>query len=122
MNASLSPLCLPRSTTNPTPLDDCVSAFCASEGLSPQETVVVSWAARGLSDKQIACELRVSRSTVGTYWQRIYDKLRVQGQREVLALILQFSTNLHREGLPTQRTNVCAHAARACAHVPGTVS
>jgi DNA-binding CsgD family transcriptional regulator len=39
----------------------------------------------GLSYKEIAGELDIKTATVGTYVQRIYEKLHVRGRREIIA-------------------------------------
>jgi DNA-binding NarL/FixJ family response regulator len=64
------------------------------EDLAPRERQVLELLVRGLSYKEIAGELGISSSTVGTYVQRIYEKLHVSSRREIMAL--------HR---PTPATN-----------------
>ncbi len=56
------------------------------EDLAPRERQVLELLVQGLSYKEIAGELGISSSTVGTYVQRIYEKLHVSSRREIMAL------------------------------------
>jgi DNA-binding NarL/FixJ family response regulator len=56
------------------------------EDLAPRERQVLEFLVQGLSYKEIAGELGISSSTVGTYVQRIYEKLHVSSRREIMAL------------------------------------
>lgn len=40
---------------------------------------------KGYSYKEIGDELEIKVSTIGTYMQRIYDKLHVRSRREIIA-------------------------------------
>jgi DNA-binding NarL/FixJ family response regulator len=54
-------------------------------GLGPREQQVLEFLVAGLAYKEIATELGIGVSTVGTYVQRIYEKLHVRTRREVIA-------------------------------------
>lgn len=55
-----------------------------SETLAPREQQVLELLVKGYSYKDVAKELGISTSTVGTYVQRIYDKLHVSSRREII--------------------------------------
>ncbi len=55
-------------------------------GLGSREQQVLEFLVAGLSYKEIASELNIKTSTVGTYVQRIYEKLHVRSRREIIAL------------------------------------
>jgi DNA-binding NarL/FixJ family response regulator len=54
-------------------------------GLGPREQEILDFLVAGLSYKEIATELNIKVSTVGTYVQRIYEKLHVRSRREIIA-------------------------------------
>jgi DNA-binding NarL/FixJ family response regulator len=54
-------------------------------GLGPREQEILDFLVAGLSYKEIAAELSIKVSTVGTYVQRIYEKLHVRSRREIIA-------------------------------------
>ena len=54
-------------------------------GLGPREQQVLKFLVDGLSYKENAGELGITNNTVGTYVQRIYEKLHVRSRREVIA-------------------------------------
>jgi DNA-binding NarL/FixJ family response regulator len=54
-------------------------------GLGPREQQVLKSLVDGLSYKEIAGELGITSNTVGTYVQRIYEKLHVRSRREIIA-------------------------------------
>jgi DNA-binding CsgD family transcriptional regulator len=56
------------------------------DGLTTREREVAGFAARGLTDVQIAARLSVSRRTVETHLHRVYAKLGVSGRRELTPL------------------------------------
>jgi DNA-binding CsgD family transcriptional regulator len=56
-------------------------------GLTTREREVAGFAARGLTDVQIAERLSVSRRTVETHLYRVYAKLGVSGRRELAPLL-----------------------------------
>jgi len=55
-----------------------------TETLAPREQQVLELIVKGFSYKDIAKDLDISTSTVGTYVQRIYDKLHVSSRREIV--------------------------------------
>lgn len=54
-------------------------------GLGQREQQVLELVVNGLSQKEIAGELRIAVSTVNTYVQRIYEKLHVRSRRGLIA-------------------------------------
>ena len=55
------------------------------ESLAPREQQVLELLVKGYSYKEVSKELGISTSTVGTYVQRIYEKLHVSSRREMVA-------------------------------------
>ena len=55
------------------------------DSLAPREQQVIEYLMTGLSYKEIASKLNIGVSTVGTYVQRIYEKLHVRSRREIIA-------------------------------------
>lgn len=53
--------------------------------LPERESQVLSLAAKGYTDKQIAAELGISQETVGTYWRRILLRFGAASRTEVVA-------------------------------------
>jgi DNA-binding CsgD family transcriptional regulator len=74
-------------------LERCAGATTAllrrsvGEGLTTREREVAGFAARGLTDSEIAARLSVSRRTVETHLYRVYTKLGVSGRRELRPLL-----------------------------------
>ena len=60
-------------------------AFPEEESLTSREQQVLELLVEGFSYKEIAQRLGISTSTVGTYVQRIYEKLHVSSRREIMA-------------------------------------
>jgi len=58
------------------------------ELLSHRERSVVELAASGLSDKEIALELQISKGTLTTYWARIRRKCPAKSRSELVALFV----------------------------------
>jgi len=54
-------------------------------GLGAREQQVLDFLVSGLSYKEIAGELQITTSTVGTYVRRIYEKLHLRSRREIIA-------------------------------------
>jgi DNA-binding NarL/FixJ family response regulator len=54
--------------------------------LGPRERQVLEFLVAGLSYKEISSELGIKSVTVGTYVQRIYEKLHVRSRREIIAV------------------------------------
>ncbi|MCX7414288.1 MAG: response regulator transcription factor [Planctomycetia bacterium] len=55
-----------------------------AETLAPREQQVLELLVKGYSYKDVSKELGISTSTVGTYVQRIYEKLHVSSRREIV--------------------------------------
>ncbi|MCV0402806.1 MAG: LuxR C-terminal-related transcriptional regulator [Chloroflexi bacterium] len=55
--------------------------------LTRREVEILTWAARGNSDDQIAARLLISTGTVGKHLEHAYDKLGVHSRAEALALL-----------------------------------
>jgi DNA-binding NarL/FixJ family response regulator len=55
-----------------------------ADTLAPREQQVLELLVKGYSYKDVSKELGISTSTVGTYVQRIYDKLHVSSRREII--------------------------------------
>jgi DNA-binding NarL/FixJ family response regulator len=53
--------------------------------LGTREQQVLDLLVKGYSYKEIGDELEIKVSTIGTYMQRIYDKLHVRSRREIIA-------------------------------------
>lgn len=71
---------------------DLVPILLEAYGLTAREADIVSLIARGLSTKQIAAELCISRHTVSDYTKAIFDKCDVASRGELVAKI--FTENL----------------------------
>jgi DNA-binding CsgD family transcriptional regulator len=59
------------------------------DGLTTREREVAGFAARGLTDVEIAARLSVSRRTVETHLYRVYAKLGISGRRDLAPLFTQ---------------------------------
>lgn len=77
-------------------------------GLSPRETQVVTLAAEGLTDKEIARELGIGLGTVGTLWSRIRGKL---GQHNRTELVVRWMSCDAHGGLSETAMRACIEAA-----------
>ncbi len=62
------------------------NALAEDAAIGPREQQVLDLLVQGFSYKEIADELSIKVSTVGTYMQRIYEKLHVRSRREIMAL------------------------------------
>jgi DNA-binding NarL/FixJ family response regulator len=62
-----------------------VSVAMEEAALGVREQEILGLLVAGLSYKEIAGELSIKVSTVGTYVQRIYEKLHVRSRREIIA-------------------------------------
>lgn len=70
------------------PNDDELSDFANRYRLSPNEKRVLECALLGMNNDEAASALKCQRSTVATYWNRIFRKTGVSGQRDVVVLLL----------------------------------
>lgn len=68
----------------PTP-PPALGAAIEDAALGPRENEILELLVAGLSYKEIADQLDIKVSTVGTYVQRIYEKLHVRNRREIIA-------------------------------------
>lgn len=68
---------------------ECVDSYSDVHKLSRQEGRVLLAAVHGVADKKVADELGISRSTISTYWKRIFSKTSCRSQRDVLAHLLR---------------------------------
>lgn len=59
------------------------------KNLTPRETEVLHLIAEGLLNREIAEQLQLSESTVESYLDRIYRKLKVRNRTEAAACYLQ---------------------------------
>ncbi len=63
-------------------------AELARLGLTPRESEVLGWAARGLGDIGIGAEMGISPRTVNKHLEHIYRKIGARGRTEAVALAL----------------------------------
>jgi DNA-binding NarL/FixJ family response regulator len=68
---------------------DHVQNFARTYRLSPREIALLRLAVLGRNNDQAAAELGCSRATVATYWNRVFRKTGVSGQRDVIILLLR---------------------------------
>jgi DNA-binding NarL/FixJ family response regulator len=80
---------VPGKTLSPgtagAPHSTAAAAAADEESLAPREQQVLELLVKGYSYKEVSKELGISTSTVGTYVQRIYEKLHVSSRREMMA-------------------------------------
>jgi DNA-binding NarL/FixJ family response regulator len=99
-------LCLARhgDLTLPLPLDtsvllaavehllqrqDYVTQFARSYKLSPRESALLRLATAGRNNDEAAAQLGCTRATVATYWNRMFRKTGVSGQRDLMILLMR---------------------------------
>lgn len=68
---------------------DDVKRFATRYRLSPKEASLVRHALEGLNNDEAAGALGCSRPTVSTYWNRIFRKTGVSGQRDLVILVMR---------------------------------
>jgi len=73
----------------PPPLTGRVSSNGEWAGLTERQREIVAWAARGLSNKQIARQLGISPETVKTHLHHVFEREGVHGRMALLAAHLQ---------------------------------
>jgi DNA-binding CsgD family transcriptional regulator len=69
------------------------------DSLSDREREILNLAIDGMTDQQIANRLRITSSTVNSYWVRIRGKLGHLGRTELVSKIVQQSANVHSNSL-----------------------
>ena len=68
---------------------DEVKRFASRYRLSPKEASLVRHALEGLNNDEAADALGCTRPTVSTYWNRIFRKTGVSGQRDLVILVMR---------------------------------
>lgn len=71
----------------PADFDEAVAALSAKHGLTPRETEVFALLARGRNGQAIMDKLVISRNTMKSHCRRIYAKLGVHSQQELIDLV-----------------------------------
>lgn len=67
--------------------------------MSDRERTVLLLAAEGLTDKQIAKHLNLSQRTIGTYWERMRQKLGPYSRTQLVARFLRHETEADPDAL-----------------------
>ncbi len=57
-------------------------------GLTKREAVILGWAAKGQTNRDIALILGISKRTVEKHFERIYDKLGVETKMAAVSIII----------------------------------
>jgi DNA-binding CsgD family transcriptional regulator len=70
---------------------DDVGRFARFFKLSPRETTLLRHALAGMNNDEAAAALGCSRGTVSTFWNRVFRKTNVSGQRDVIILFLNMA-------------------------------
>lgn len=90
---------IPRSTSAPAAheptaptqkerdIAEIVQDLAAAKGLTPRETEILEYLARGRTEPYIREQLWLSRSTVSTHVKHIYQKLGIHSKQEIISLI-----------------------------------
>ncbi|MEY8461118.1 LuxR family transcriptional regulator [Eggerthellaceae bacterium 24-137] len=68
-------------------LTEIIQALAAARGLTPRETEILEYLARGRTEPYIREQLWLSRSTVSTHVKHIYQKLNIHSKQEIISLI-----------------------------------
>ena len=71
------------------PQEDSVGNFARRHRLSPREVTLLRSALEGKNNDEVAAELGCSRTTISTYWSRIFRKTGVSGQRDLIIAVLR---------------------------------
>ena len=69
--------------------EDDLTRFAFERKLSPRETELLRHALSGLNNDEAASALGCSRATVASFWNRIFHKVGVSGQRDVMIELLR---------------------------------
>lgn len=78
----------------------------------PREQQVVELASQGLTDKEIAARLKISRETVMTYWKRIRGRLGGVSRAEIVAQALTMKADEDHQVLQTENDELSMEIAR----------
>ncbi|NTW28894.1 MAG: helix-turn-helix transcriptional regulator [Coriobacteriia bacterium] len=87
---------LASSTTGVPPFSGDVGVLTEAYALSNREADVLLLLARGLNARGIAEHLSISRNTVRTHIQHIYEKLNISSQQELLKIIDRLHVSGHQ--------------------------
>lgn len=80
--------------------------FATQHRLTPQERRLIQGCALGGSDKEMAAELGCSRSSISTYWCRIFRKTGHSGKPAVLAALFRYVCRASRDGERSQKFEI----------------
>ena len=87
-SASARPAAGPAaSTQKERDIAEVVQDLAAAKGLTPRETEILEYLARGRTEPYIREQLWLSRSTVSTHVKHIYQKLGIHSKQEIISLI-----------------------------------
>lgn len=75
------------STQQERDIAEVVQDLAAAKGLTPRETEILEYLARGRTEPYIREQLWLSRSTVSTHVKHIYQKLGIHSKQEIISLI-----------------------------------
>lgn len=81
-----------------------VNRYAREHALSAQEKRLLALAVAGRTDKCIADALACRRSTIATYWRRIFVKTGLRPQRAVLVGMVRFAGAVITSANPTQHS------------------
>lgn len=79
-----------------------IEQYLANQGLSDQERIIAIGIMSGKTHAQLASELYVARSTIGTYCRRIYEKLHVANKSEMTTLLDDVASQDKGDDLPVE--------------------
>jgi DNA-binding CsgD family transcriptional regulator len=71
-----------------------VDSFCVKYSLSAQEGRLLQVSIEGLTNDEASAVLRCGRPTISTYWNRIFKKVGLSGQREILAAFARHALSI----------------------------
>ncbi|MGV3614131.1 MAG: helix-turn-helix domain-containing protein [Fimbriimonas sp.] len=74
--------------------------------LSRRECEILDFASDGLTDQQIALRLKISTSTVNSYWVRVRGKLGQLSRTELVATSLRQQAKLEMRELQAQTAHL----------------
>lgn len=95
--------------------EQAVSIVAARHRLTPRETEILSYLADGWRSSSIAEKTVLSQTTVKNHMGRIYKKLDVHSQQEILAIVDEMVSRLASQAAPSS-------APETCHEVPGITS